>query len=128
MVFPKLFVPLFESTSRLDPLYPCAWQTKFLSASFQLVTHRSFHLPLLKISIDPLDGKPFIMRKRTEKSKKKKKIGENFGWSLYVPWLFGYKAHGFFNKNMSLGGKLVLKLGCVLYPSIFAQQNLKITI
>lgn len=25
-------------------------------------------------------------------------------------------------------GKLVQKLGCVLWPSIFAQQNLKITI
>ena len=24
------------------------------------------------------------------------------------------KAHGFFKKNLSLGGKLVLKLGCVL--------------
>ena len=28
--------------------------------------------------------------------------------------LFGYKAHSFFEKNLSLGGKLVLKLGCVL--------------
>ena len=79
VVFPKLFVSPFESTFRLDPLYPCAWQTKFLSVSFQLVTHRSFHLPLLKISIDPLDGKPFIMRKRTEKSKKRKNR-----WELWL--------------------------------------------
>ena len=42
--------------------------------------------------------------------------------------LFGYKAHGFFNKNLSLGGKLLLKLGWALQPSIFGQQNCKITI
>ena len=36
--------------------------------------------------------------------------------------------HSFFKKNLSLGGKLVLKLGCVLYPSIFMTQNLKITL
>ena len=29
-------------------------------------------MPLVKISNDPLDGKPFIVRKRTEKSRKKK--------------------------------------------------------
>ena len=28
-----------------------------------------------------------------------------------VPLFFGYKAHSFFKKNLSSGGKLVLKLG-----------------
>ena len=45
VVFPELFVPLFEWTSRLDPLYPCAWQTKLLSASSQFATQRYFHVP-----------------------------------------------------------------------------------
>ena len=77
VVFLKLFVPLVEQTPRLDPLYPCAWQTKFLSASFQFVVQRSFHVPLLKICNDPLDGKPFFVGRRTEKSRKKSR--ENFG-------------------------------------------------
>lgn len=70
LVFPELFAPLFEETPKLDPLYPCTWQTKFLSASFQFVMQRSCHVPLLNICIDPLDGKPFIVRKRTGKSRK----------------------------------------------------------
>ena len=78
VVFPGLFVPLFEQTPRLDPLYPCAWQTKFLSASFQFVMQRSFHVSLLKTCNDPLDGKPSIVKRRTEKSRKKKNR-KNFG-------------------------------------------------
>ena len=72
-MFPEQFALLFEWPSRMDPLYPCAWQTKSLSTLFQFATQRYFHLPLLKISMDPLEGKAPIVRKRTGNSKKKKK-------------------------------------------------------
>ena len=62
----------------MDSLYPCAWQTEFLSTSFQFATQRYFHVPWLKIPIDPLEGKPSIVRKRTGNSRKK--AGENFGY------------------------------------------------
>ena len=68
VVFPDLYVSPWEWTSMVDLLYPCTWQTKVLSASFQFATQRSFHLPLLKISMDPLEGKPFLVRKRTGKA------------------------------------------------------------
>ena len=76
VVFPGLFVPLFEWTSRLDPLNPCAWQTKVLSTSSQFATQRYFHVPSLRISIDPLEEKPSIVRKRTGNSRKEKDSGD----------------------------------------------------
>ena len=79
MVFPELFVPLLGWTPRLDPLYPCAWQTKFLSTTSQFATQRSFHVPLLKIPMDPLEGQPPVVRKLIRNSKKKKINVENIG-------------------------------------------------
>ena len=73
-----LFVPLFERTPRLDPLYPCAWQTKFLSKTSQFATQRSFHVPLLKNAMDPLEGQSFVLRKLTGNSKKKKNCWEHW--------------------------------------------------
>ena len=79
MVFSALFIPPCQSTSEVNPLYPCAWQTKFLSVLSQYAMQRCFHVRLMKISIDSLEGKPSIVRKRTEKSTKKK---------LGVLWFF----------------------------------------
>ena len=64
-----------------------------------------------------------------------KYIVTNFGgekWSKMfkenLPQFLGSKAHGFYKKILSSVGKLMLKLRCILQPSIFAQKNLDITI
>lgn len=71
-VFSELFVSLCQSTPELDPLYPCTWQTNILSSSSQFALQRGFHAPLLKISIDPFEGKPSTVWKRTGNSRKQK--------------------------------------------------------
>ena len=78
-VFSELFVSLCVSFFKLDPLYPCILQTNILSLSSQFALQRGFHAPLLKISIDPFEGKPSIVWKRTGKSRKKN--GEKLGLS-----------------------------------------------
>ena len=71
-VFPEPFFSRCQSISKVDPLYPCTWQTSSLSTLSQFAMQSCFHVPLLKISIDPLEGKPSTVRKRTGNSWKKK--------------------------------------------------------
>ena len=68
-VFPEPFFSRCKSTSKVDPLYPCTWQT--LSTLSQFAMQICFHVPLLKISNDPLEGKPSTVWKRTGNSRKK---------------------------------------------------------